>query len=620
VRLATLFNEPFTELSSAGTLDVPGKFSAAIAGRVYKLDPRFFGRRSLPVRKEQQDTSQEPGEQSLSPLGLWPRSVSSWHLGAGQEWLDLEDSDRRRFRASKGFLPWNKGKLTLLPGTVQKRASVNTNLRGTPVGSFYYLADGTELYRTTDFITFTAVGINVAEGAQTVQRFTTNGFDVWAAVGPNDIHRTERGASTSTHYARLMKSAAAVAAEIVAFVKGRLMAAALNHIWNVTVSGDTGEPLFTHPNTDFRWVGFAAGPKRIYAAGNSGDKSEVYRLGIKEDGTGLDAPIEATPGLPDGEIVRSIDNYVGFIVLGTDKGWRFCIPDRDTGDLDIGALIETNQPVHAFEGQGTFLWFSWKNYDGDSTGVGRADLRTFTDAAKLAPAYASDLMAAGQGDVLSISTFNDKLVFTVAGLGVYQEDANLVAEGKIEGGKLRFGLTTRKVFRYLDASHEPLPAGSKIGYQVDIDGTLTPFQEQVPQTGGGTRYDVGAVVGEVAEKIITGKRATDTTKGPTIGSLTLRSRPVPPAGELIILPLILRPDLETDNELPYDINPQREYEGLKLLERDGRGHTVQILSEVFEGYIENVEWAEEMDFAATKDLVIDSLEGICLVTVSRFDT
>lgn len=619
--LSLKFNAPLSGARSSATVDVPGKFPCAIGGRPYKIDARKISRTSLPVRKNQQDTSSEPGEQTLSPLGLWFRSTSSWHLGAGQEWLDQEgSSDRKRFRKSKGIDAFTVGKFQLLPDTVQKRASVNTNLRGLPVGTFWYLADGTEVYRTTDLTTFTAVGINLAEGAQTVQRIATDGFNVWAAVGPNGIHLTTRGAASSSHYARLMSGGSPVDAEIVGFVKGRLMAAALQHIWNVTASGDTGVPHFSHPNSDFRWVGFAAGPKRIYAAGFSGDKSECYRIGIKEDGTGLDAPIPATSGWPDGEIIRSIDNYLGFILVGTDKGWRFCVPDNDIGDLEVGALIETDAAVHAFEGQDNSVWFSWKNLDADSTGLGRADLRRFTDASKLTPAYASDLMASGQGDVLSISTFGDKRVFTVSGLGVYEQDANLVAEGKIHSGKLRYGITLRKVFRYLDVSHETLPAGSKIGHEVDIDGVLSPFSEQVAHTGSGHRYDVGSRAGDVGEIVITLKRATDATKGPVVTSLTLRSRPIFPSGELVRIPLLLRPNLYTDNELPYDLDPQREYSLLKLFEKDGIPQNIQLLLEAFEGYVEEVAWAEEMDFAATRDLEIDSLEGICFVTVGRFDS
>lgn len=611
--LAVRLNEPFTGSSSSVTSDVPGKFPCAIGGRPYKLDSRKVRRTSLPTRKQQQDTSKEPGEQSISPLGLWPRSVSSWHMGAGQEWLDLDESDRRRFRKSKGMDVWTRGKLTLLPDTTQKRASVNTNLRGITVGTLYYVADGNEVHRTPDLDTYTAVAIQAGEGAVSVQSIATDGFNVWAALGANGVHTTTRGAATSSHYN-------ALEAQLLAFVKGRLMAAKDAAIYNITASGAAPSALFTHPNSDFRWVGFAAGPKRIYAAGNSGDKSEVYRVAIKEDGTGLDAPIPATPGLPDGEIVRSIDNYLGFIVLGTDDGWRFCVPDASTGDLDVGALIQTDARVNAFEGQENFLWFSYKNYDGSSTGIGRADLRHFTDADKLTPAYASDLMASGQGDVLSIVTFGGKRVFTVSGLGVYQESADRVASGKIESGKLRFGLTTLKVFRYLDVGHEALDAGTEIDHQVDIDGTLTLPATQHAHSGLGHRYDVGARRGITAEMVITSRRGTDLKKAPTLTSLTLRARPVPAAGEIIILPVILRPDLETDNEVPYDINPQREYEIFKLFERDGGPQNIQIFTEKFEGYVESADWAEEMDFAATKDLALDSLEGICLLTVSRFDS
>src|SRR5690606_22764098 len=102
----------------------------------------------------------------------------------------------------------------------------------------------------------------------------------------------------------------------------------------------------------------------------------IYKITITKEGTGLDAPIVAGE-LPDGEVIASIGSYLGFILLGTSKGARFCTVNS-AGDLTIGSLIPTSNPVQCFEGQGEFIWFGWTGYDGTHGGLGRMSLRNFS--------------------------------------------------------------------------------------------------------------------------------------------------------------------------------------------------------------------------------------------------
>jgi hypothetical protein len=48
------------------------------------------------------DQSVQPGEGAINPQGLWRRSQSSWHYGAGQQYSDAADSEAFRFHESKG--------------------------------------------------------------------------------------------------------------------------------------------------------------------------------------------------------------------------------------------------------------------------------------------------------------------------------------------------------------------------------------------------------------------------------------------------------------------------------------------------------------------------------------
>lgn len=373
--------------------EVAGLFAIALNGQTFLIDEKVGVRRnSIPLLRSQADTSNLRGEASINPEELWRRAQETWHHGAGQTYLDRPESDPGRFRSSKGIDVWDKWQLSLLPETDQKRTSAFTNLALLAVGTHLYLAEGPEVFFTTDITvdspTWTDTNVQAGEGDRTVESITTDGFNVWAALTSNGIHTTTRGASSWTHFGN---NPTGRVYYLVGFVKGRLMAAADHRLYNITASGAAPTALNEDfANTDFRWVAFAEGPGHIYAAGFSGDKSKIYRTAVRSDGVALDAPVVAGE-LPDGEIIRAIQGYLGFMVLGTDRGVRFATIDG-TGNLVIGQLIDDPAfAVECFEPQGRFVWFGWTNIDGDSTGLGRLDLSVFTDPLK--PAYATDIYA-----------------------------------------------------------------------------------------------------------------------------------------------------------------------------------------------------------------------------------
>jgi hypothetical protein len=592
------FNSPYNQSSTAASLEVPGLLPVAIAGRAYKAMLDQIVLKSLPWVREQSDDSEEPGEETLSPLDLWRRARSTWHLGAGQEWADLHDSVRQRFRITKGFDPWTRGKLQLLPDTIQKRASAEASQLLATVGSRLYFVKGAVLEFTTDLTAWTAVtGLpNAPLG------IASDGFNVYTIHGASGIYKTDRASGASASFNTR------VANGIAAYVKGRLIISNDNVLVNVT--GAAAETiLLTHPNTDFRWVGAAEGTGHIYAAGFSGDKSLIYRTAVKADGTALDAPVQAGE-LPDGEIVRSIQGYLGFIVVGTDLGWRFAAAS-ESGDLTFGALVKTSKAVKAFEAQDRFIRFGYTDYDAVSTGLGRIDLTHFTQP--LVPAYASDLMVTGQGVVTSIVTFLNKPVFAIAGLGVYTEDVNKVAEAEIRQGRVTLRTTVQKVFEFLDLTFEPAPAGVKVTGQADIDGTPTAISERTA-IGTSLRYDLGSVVGQYSEPVVLVKRGTDATQGLVLLGLTLRATPVPKRGEAIVVPLLLQESLLLAGDYPRRRDTFTEYSVLKFHENEGRPILCQIGQHTFEAVIDDVQMGPGLEWATESKW----LQGICRVTLRRF--
>lgn len=506
--------------------EVPHRWDVSLNGRGFMVDlaagdgSESFSRRSIPLLRNQANTGDQFGEGSLNPEELWRRSQDSWDHGAGQTYLDREESDRRRFRSSKGIDVWTRWAMSLLPDTASRRASTNTNLQLVPAGNNLYLTDGAALLRSTDAATWTTVTGTPAAAPSSI---VSDGFNVFTAHGASGVYSTTRGGTTASAYNPL-------ACTLLGYVKGRLMAANGSSIFNIT-SGAAPAALYTQPNSDFAWVGFAEGQAAIYAAGFSGDKSLVYRTAIKADGTALDVPVIAGE-LPDGEIVRSIGGYLGFVVLGTDKGVRFCATDA-AGNLTIGTLIRTNSPVRCFEGQDRFVWFGWSNYDTVSTGLGRLDLSTFI--ASLTPAYASDLMATGQGAVTSVVTFGDVRIFTVSGVGVFGQTADLVASGTLDSGLISYGLSDPKIAVYVDVRLSDTAGGNRVHFAVDGGG----FMQIGERLDDDTPFQVGQLTGEQFEIRNELLRSTLTTTGPTVARVTLRAYPKPTRGEIFTVPLML---------------------------------------------------------------------------------
>lgn len=545
--IAFPFPHPFYSGVGA-SVEVPYKWDIALNGRGYMLDtdhPSFGGQsaylgrmgiETIPLIRQQADDSSEPGESTINPEGLWPRSQSSWHLGAGQQYLDAKDSDRHRFHSSLGIDPWTIGQMKLLNATSQSVNTSNTNLNVLRVGSYLYFGDGTTLKfsNTAPYSSLTSAVIQNGETAQNVLSITSDGYNIWAALGSNGIHTTTRGATSSTHYSDLQ-------ATLVGYVKGRLMAAKGASIYNVIASGAAPSALFTQANSDFAWVAFAEGTGNIYAAGYSGDKSLIYKTVVKTDGTALDAPSVAGE-LPDGEIVRSLVGYLGFVCIGTDLGFRLATQDS-AGNLTIGALVNTAAPCRAFEPQNRFLWFGWDNYDASHTGLGRIDLSQLT--APFVPAYASDLMVTGfQGAVTSIATAPNGLrAFCVAGHGLYVETATSLSSGTLNTGLISYGIPDKKIALRVVTKHKPLPVSGSVAFYIAADDAPSIFVG-ASDTAGSTTTQKSIKVQEVSAQLFE-LTIVLTGAGTVLERYDFQSFPVSSRGTYILVPILLHESVLT---------------------------------------------------------------------------
>jgi hypothetical protein len=558
------FSEGFLQSEAASpTTLVPDVYDVSLAGLPFLIDTKYiddFTESSIELLRPQQDSSNEPGEQSVNPEDFWRRSQHSWHHGAGQIYLDREDDidppDRQRYRRSKGVDVWTRDQLSLLPTTDEKRNSSNTNLFLQPAGTRLYHADGNDLRFTSTATdaTWTSTAVT-GTPATPVLSVASDGFHVWAMYA-SGIWVTNTGITTATE---------AVTNNVtgqVAWVKGRLIVSNGASVYNVTdLVGSAALPtvLWTHQNSDFSFVGFADGNSVFYGAGNSGDKAEIYRFGIKEDGSGLTQGIQAGK-LPDGELVYSIAEYLGFIFLGTSLGVRMCASTGD-GDLIIGDLVETGNPVRCFEPQGRFMWFGWTNYDGTSTGLGRLYLRVLTDPNALLPAYASDLMVTGQANITSLATFGNKRYFGVSGDGFYGEDTVLEPTGTIDSGWVTFGLSDAKIGMYLEVRYAPNFQGS-VETSIAVDGSTSyqPIGTHTESSEYETKdtFQLGELRGERFEIRQTLNRdASVSTLGPALTGHTFKAQPGVQTRERIIVPLLIFVSEDVYGSVTYR-NPEED--------------------------------------------------------------
>lgn len=563
---------------------VPDIFPVAIGGRPYMLDMKSnrFGRAFEQRLRDSQDGANIPGESALNPQGLWRRGQVSWHKGSGQKYGDTAEGIDTRFSASKNVDPWTKGQLSLLKSTTQIVSSANTNLKMVVAGSRLYVADGTGAKHTSDpyatSVSFTTV---TSPPGGDLNCITTDGYTVWAGFTAHGIHSTNTGTSAFSSYITGTDTFTSLA-----YVKGRLMAGAGASMYNFTASGGPGAALYTHPNGQFSWVGFASGQNHIYCAGFAGNVSLIYRTAVKADGTSLDIPTIAGE-LPFGEIVSSIYGYLSYIVIGTNRGVRLATSD-DNGNLIIGPMLETPETVQCASGDGRFVWFGWTNFDSTSTGLGRLDLSQYNSVNE--PAYASDIMVDVQGDVLSVANYDERRLFAVSGQGFYREHASVVAaSGYVETGSWRWGIPDPKFATFVDFRTAPLTGSLSFSLNLDNGGyeSLADFTAQgnteLTLTGPETPF------GEGAFKISFTRSSTDTTVGPTLTRWQVRAFPAPKRSELFSVPILLHQRLNRGNR-EYYFDVENELAFLRDFIKDTRITTYQEGEETFTVIIENIEW------------------------------
>lgn len=585
----------FTGVSSSAL--VPSVFPVAIDGRPYMIDQKSkqFVRGFEPRIRDSVDQGVEPGEATINPQGLWRRNQTSWHFGAGQVYGDV-DSAPYRFYKSKGVNPWSKGQLSLLNATKRSLESTNTNLFTCVVETggtqYLYVADGSTVKFTDDPFEETPTWTSITTATSgtlpttAITGLETNGQNVYIAWTGKDIWYTTPGATTATPFYPTSGTANQTYSAF-GYAKNRGFAAVDQDLYQIGIGSGGHTVFFDNPDTTFRWVGAAPGQNAVYAAGHSGTHSIIYKITIKTDGT-LDVPVAALE-LPVGEVVSAIHGYLGFILIGTNKGVRFCSTDNDS-NLVAGSNIPTSGKVNDFTSEGRFVWFAYTNYDGVSSGLGRLDLSVFTSPNT--PAWATDLMYTSTASVQSCTTINSKRVFTISGVGVIVEDENTKVEsGNIETGKFRWGIMDPKFVVKVDARTTPL-VGS-ITFYTSLDDNAY-VENGTSATASKTQHTFEGSETKMIEAAFKVVLTRDSSSGlsPTLTRITARAYATPTRSEYFKVPVLLHHKIDMWGRA-YHFDVLAERSELRELVNNPRVVKYQEGNEVISVIIEDMEWQAE---------------------------
>ncbi len=603
--------------SSLGVVsaDDIGATLIALDGRQYLIDVRQYQRTILDSQAPQSDDAAEPGEKSLSRAGYWARAQEDWRSGAGQELFDAPDSSRARFMSSHGVEVFDPRKLSLLHDTALRLGSNATNLDVFAVGGYLYFVDGTFLRHTNDpdvaTPTFTSVNHTNA-----IVDWTTDGARIYTVFGgavvPN-VTPVGSGAAPAAF--------GATTPDIIEYANGRLVAADGATLFELDNAGAKpgGANIRVDPRTGAAWAAITGAPSAIFAALNIGDVAEVYAVTVTDTGTNLAAPTYAG-GLPYGETIRCMAAYPPgrVVIIGTSKGLRVAVIDGVT--LHIGERIDVPGGVNALDLRDKFCWFTWTDTRIGVTGLGRVDLSRGTSDATFVPAYAEDLVAAVTGAVTGVASLRktggsrERRYFVVskgaAGGGLYAETDDLVEQGTLESGHVRFGILPDKIFTSVEIRHEQ--AAGSVGAAVTFDDGSSAFIGG-GETSGGTRMvlDAAGSAGLSASlALMLTRDALDATLGPTVRAWVLSALPRPPRVTEFILPIVLSSkvtDLRQNDRVYEPLDEVRFFEGLAsssrlvILQMGAESRRVRVASvAVPEGAVrawgQDGEWFEPIAF------------------------
>ena len=371
-------------------------YDTAIGGMpfIYAInDQNPYIRQTAQFRKEQFDNQTEPGEQSLT--GWWLRSQSSFHDGCGINYADPtsgENNIQYRFNESKGVNVWTKGQVSLLDEyyifhLTTEPIVLNGSARGRSMQSMRSVSwsgagqtyngiifhDGYDVdklvrwpetngeYYIDDFINYntgTADKVYAICDDGTYAYWVTND-----TTGPAKLQVLKKGLDkqgTDPNTSLFTAAGVTVSNAVMEYVKDRIVMCVNNKVYEFATSA-TALPtaLYTHSSTDVIYTGITASGTAIYVSWWNGAQSGIDKFTLSSNGTmpTLTSAIAAAAMTP-GEKIHTISYYLGYMLIGTNKGLRVATVD-DVGSISYGPLSPaTRTPVYQIATRENFAYIT----------------------------------------------------------------------------------------------------------------------------------------------------------------------------------------------------------------------------------------------------------------------
>ena len=539
-------------------------YDVALGGMpfIYAInDARPYTRQTAPFKKDQFDNGSEPGEQSLT--GWWIRSQSSFHSGTGIKFYETQrsyaaaDSKYTRFADSRNVDVFTtEGQVTLLKETA--------NLSGVTTGIYKVISvvDGstdkivgwTPVNTTIKNFTPDGTGVTyssvVTAGLDTATlAVATDGAHLY--IADNDHIYTGEISTPAAGYTDYYNTGSEKV--VLAWVKQRLVGCVGASVYELTAAKGSSHtlptPVYTHPNSDWNWTSISESGPAIYAAGYLGGNSAIYKFTLSSNGSMpvLTSGVIAAQ-LPIGERVNKIEYYLGYLMIGTNKGVRVASLSETTGDLTYGPLIiEADNTGYDFAFRDTFVWITGSI--GGYAGLYKMNLAEEIDSLRFA--YATDTYLDGiTGYATSVDFVGNtnQIAFTTSGSNgiAIQSTTTLAPSGYLTTGNIRYGTLEPKNFKRL-LGRGDFTYGSMTLETVDKNGfeyDHISYDISVPSIEVGTSSPATAQE-YVAYKFVLYRDGTDATQGPTFKGYQAKATIATPRQRVISFPVYCF-DVETD--------------------------------------------------------------------------
>jgi len=551
---------------------------------------RIYERTFSPIRKDQFDNQQVPGEQSI--WGWWLRSQSSFVQGAGVQFLDTSQDSTlaQRYYYSEGVDTLSTpGQVSLLQTTNFITAGLTgpVKLRGVQISG----SDGILVLDTgaPSLNSFDAGGNYIATytlpGGLTgiSNTFTDDGTNYYFA----DKTGIYKGAINSPGVAatKVWNVVSTSGNYVIAWVKGRLVACMDNNVYEL-VGGSPPTlptPKFTHQNSAYVFTDISEIPTAILTSGAAGGSvSQIHKFTLDSGGA---LPVLTsgivTATMPVGEKILAMYAYIGaFVGIGTNKGFRVAQTDSNA-NLLYGPLIvqdPTSVGVRAIAGYDRFLFIGnqgnklipqqgWVNPP-EASGVDmlmRVDLSQLTSTNS--QPYANDLMSLGLDGVVN-SVVNVGASGSMPGIMAFATGTTVwmtsrtrkQPTGFLYTPKIRYNTLEPKHFKYIYMRYQTITDGSMDVYAQNpnmILNTIAAGQSGTSIGASSTPFyisDVGNSQEWMQFKFVLHRGTTNLNYTPVWNGYQLRALPGVPRQVVITIPLICM-DHETDrygNPQGYD--------------------------------------------------------------------